>query len=138
MSWNDVQESAWRSPAMVQHIKASPVDIPMGRSDGRGGPTMPVGSRGGGLAPPGSAGPLGYDLVVTDTLSLATGGSVRTAMPRDDLGTVFQKAIDDARMSYVLSYTPANVKPGGWHQVLVKVRKGEKFFVRARQGYFGG
>jgi hypothetical protein len=131
MGWNDVLESAWRSPAMVQHIRASPVDIP--RSDGRG-PAMPAGLRGGGSAPLAP----GNDMVGTDTLSLATGGSVRTATPRDDLGTVFQKAIDDARMSYVLSYTPANVKPGGWHQVLVRVRKGEKFFVRARQGYFGG
>jgi VWFA-related protein len=118
LGWNDVQEAAWRSPAMIQHVRTTAA-LAAGRS-GRAGASIAAAG-----------------MVSSDGLSQATGGSVRTARPGEDLGTVFLKALDDARMSYVLSYTPNNVKPGGWHEVLVKVKKGG-YDVRARQGYFGG
>jgi VWFA-related protein len=48
----------------------------------------------------------------------------------------FKQAIEDFRTSYVLSYAPAGVARGGWHEIGVKVTSGT-YEVRARKGYQG-
>jgi len=118
-----VQELGWRTGAIVDSIVASraPAGIAgTGRSGGRGTGVMVSG------------------VGLLDTLALSTGGSSRTVGAAGRaIGDAFVRVLDDARTSYVLSYTPLNVNRGGWHDVVIRVKKGS-YQVRARQGYFGG
>jgi hypothetical protein len=54
----------------------------------------------------------------------------------ENLSETFLAAIEDFRTSYVLRYTPAGVKPEGWHEVTVSVKQ-RNYTVRARRGYRG-
>jgi VWFA-related protein len=49
----------------------------------------------------------------------------------------FEAVFDDFRQSYVLRYTPARVRPDGWHEIQVKIERRGNYTVRARKGYFG-
>ena len=49
----------------------------------------------------------------------------------------FKKIFDVFRQSYVLRYRPANVQPGGWHEIKVSLAKRGRFDIKARRGYFG-
>lgn len=56
----------------------------------------------------------------------------------DILESRFTRALQDFRTSYVLRYTPEGVARSGWHDVHVRVTKGNgKYVVRARRGYWG-
>ena len=45
--------------------------------------------------------------------------------------------IAEFRQSYVIQYTPRDVAPGGWHEVVVRVKGVDRDGVRTRAGYFG-
>lgn len=47
----------------------------------------------------------------------------------------FKTALEAFRHSYTLYYTPTNVPPGGWHDIVVKVPRPGTYDVQARQGY---
>ena len=71
-------------------------------------------------------------------ITWATGGSLRVLKPRDAIGDAFVRAIEEARSTYRLSFTPGGVKPGGWHHIEVRVKRKGDYVVRTRSGYFGG
>ena len=48
-----------------------------------------------------------------------------------------RRALDWFRAAYVLRYRATGVAPGGWHEVRVRIRRGDGYDVRARRGYFG-
>jgi hypothetical protein len=66
-----------------------------------------------------------------------TGGELFEHRPDDALPALFRRIIDGFRTKYLLRYTPAGVAPGGWHEIVVRV-KGRSYTVRARKGYQGG
>jgi VWFA-related protein len=63
-----------------------------------------------------------------------TGGEVVVANRSSDLQAVFVKIVADFKMRYVLTYSPNNVAPSGWHPIEVRL-KNKKGDVRARRGY---
>lgn len=85
-----------------------------------------------------SSGPyvLGPNLPALKTMVARTGGALYTKAS-GTLVTRFQRALDDFRAGYLLSYSPAGVPPGGWHDIAVRT-KNPKYTVRARGGYDGG
>ena len=48
-----------------------------------------------------------------------------------------RRALDWFRAAYVLRYRATGVTPAGWHELRVRVKRGEGYDVRARRGYFG-
>jgi len=68
------------------------------------------------------------------TLAEETGGDLIVAGQSGDLHAVFEKIVAEFKMRYVLSYSPQNVAPDGWHPIQVTM-KGKKGEVRARRGY---
>jgi len=70
-------------------------------------------------------------------LTEQTGGRLFTIESTRDLSGVFLEVLDEFRQRYLLSYSPAGVSPGGWHQLTVRV-KGRDATVRARPGYLAG
>ena len=67
----------------------------------------------------------------------ATGGRFRTVSDQSPLTDAFRTALDEFRTGYVLWYTPADVAPGGWHTIQVRVKQ-PRYVVRARNGYDAG
>ena len=63
-----------------------------------------------------------------------TGGRVFYADSERTLQKTLGDVLDEFKQRYVLSYTPRNVRPGGWHTLEVKVR-GNRGQVTARRGY---
>ena len=63
-----------------------------------------------------------------------TGGRVFYADSERTLQKTLGDVLDEFKQRYVLSYTPRNVRPGGWHTLAVKVR-GNRGEVTARRGY---
>ena len=63
-----------------------------------------------------------------------TGGRVFYADSERTLQKTFGDVLDEFKQRYVLSFTPRNVRPGGWHTLEVKVR-GNRGQVTARRGY---
>jgi VWFA-related protein len=63
-----------------------------------------------------------------------TGGQLIVAGSSGHLRDVFVKIVSEFKTRYVLTYSPTNVAPSGWHpiEVHLKNKKGE---VRARRGY---
>ena len=51
------------------------------------------------------------------------------------LTSTFRRAFEDFRSGYMLRYSPRGVAKPGWHTIDVKVRGGNKYQVRARNGY---
>ena len=51
-----------------------------------------------------------------------TGGRVFYADSERTLQKTFNDVLDEFKQRYVLSFTPRNVRPGGWHTLEVKVR----------------
>jgi VWFA-related protein len=68
------------------------------------------------------------------TLAGESGGDLIVASQSGDLHAVFAKIVAEFKMRYVLSYSPQNVAPSGWHPIDVTL-KGKKGEVRARRGY---
>jgi Mg-chelatase subunit ChlD len=84
-------------------------------------------------APGGRTGPT---LDTMRDVARTTGGQVVEIDADENLSETFLAAIEDFRTSYVLRYTPAGVKPEGWHEVTVSVKQ-RNYTVRARRGYRG-
>ena len=70
-------------------------------------------------------------------LSETTGGKLFKVESTKDLSAAFLSVLDEFRHRYVVSYSPRNVSPDGWHQLIVRVR-GRNATVKARPGYFAG
>ena len=63
--------------------------------------------------------------------------SLRAKIGDDGLANAFLRALDEFRSSYVLRYTPVDVRVSGWREIAVRaVRPGGRYTVRARKGYF--
>ena len=71
-----------------------------------------------------------------EDLTEQTGGRLLDVESRN-LSETFVGILNEFRSRYVLSYTPQGVKPGGWHQLDVRV-KGRRATVKARPGYLAG
>jgi VWFA-related protein len=71
-----------------------------------------------------------------EDLTEQTGGRLLDVESKK-LSETFVGILDEFRSRYVLSYSPRGVKPGGWHQLDVRV-KGRRATVKARPGYLAG
>ena len=69
-------------------------------------------------------------------LADATAGHTVDVTANNDLSREFQRILDEFRSRYVLTFVPAGVRPGGFHRLDVKVRRGG-LTVKARPGYIG-
>jgi tetratricopeptide (TPR) repeat protein len=67
----------------------------------------------------------------------STGGKLHVTelLTEPTLVGTFRKAFEDFRQSYVLRYTPRDVKREGWHEITVGVPSRPNAVVRARRGY---
>jgi VWFA-related protein len=63
-----------------------------------------------------------------------TGGDLIVASQSRDLRAVFVKIVAAFKTRYVLTYSPQNVPPSGWHPLDVRL-KNKRGDVRARRGY---
>lgn len=63
-----------------------------------------------------------------------TGGELIVASQSHDLRAVFVKIVSEFKTRYVLTYSPQNVPPSGWHPLDVRL-KNKRGDVRARRGY---
>jgi Ca-activated chloride channel family protein len=66
-----------------------------------------------------------------------TGGRLFKIESTRSLSAVFLEMLNEFRLRYLLSYSPAGVAQEGWHQLVVRV-KGRNATVRARPGYLAG
>ncbi len=73
--------------------------------------------------------------MLTD-LANATGGLVMPVDSSGELSATFTKILEEFRSRYVLTYSPAGVRAGGFHAVEVRVRR-RGLTVKARPGYVG-
>lgn len=69
-----------------------------------------------------------------DAVVRQTGGTLQRAA---NAAEALRDIVADFRSSYVLRYTPAGVRPGGWHELKVKLTRPGSFTLRARKGYEG-
>jgi hypothetical protein len=85
------------------------------------------------------AGPRGEEMIVQ--AAERTGGQLREQsrfFRASSIARAFKSIFDDFRQSYVLRYSPTNVKGPGWHAISVLVPAAKNATIRARQGYYGG
>lgn len=66
-----------------------------------------------------------------------TGGRLFEVERTANLGAIFLSVLEEFRHRYLLSYTPRNVPPDGWHRLEVRL-KGRRAVVKARPGYLAG
>jgi Ca-activated chloride channel homolog len=66
-----------------------------------------------------------------------TGGRLFEVERTTNLGAIFLSVLEEFRHRYLLSYTPRNVPPDGWHRLEVRL-KGRRAVVKARPGYLAG
>jgi hypothetical protein len=64
-----------------------------------------------------------------------TGGGYYGIPSTGDLAEHLREAIQEFRSRYLLSYAPAGVSTGGWHEIKVRVKKPGRYTVVARKGY---
>jgi VWFA-related protein len=70
-------------------------------------------------------------------LADTTGGALTVVQRDADLAASFVRELEAFRTSYVVRYAPTGVRPEGWHEIRVEIRRSGRFDVRARQGYVG-
>ena len=75
----------------------------------------------------------GQDRFLDDVVRLAGGRRLEVAS-LERLSDTFAEILSESRERYLLSYTPTGVRSGGWHDVVVRVRR-RQAEVRARPGY---
>jgi Ca-activated chloride channel family protein len=68
-------------------------------------------------------------------LAKAGGGRHWAAQKASDLNDLFDKALNELRARYLLTYSPSGVDRAGWHEVKVSL-KNARGDVTARPGYF--
>jgi VWFA-related protein len=66
-----------------------------------------------------------------------TGGRLFEVERTANLRAIFLGVLAEFRHRYLLSYTPRNVPPGGWHRLEVRL-KSRRGSVKARPGYLAG
>jgi hypothetical protein len=66
-----------------------------------------------------------------------TGGRLFLIDTRESIADAFKGALADFRAGYLLRYTPHGVKPDGWHDIVVAVKRPGRFEIWARKGYVG-
>jgi VWFA-related protein len=79
----------------------------------------------------------GQDMI--ERAAARTGGELHNQarfFRASSLVRTFRAIFDDFRQSYVLRYSPSDVKTRGWHTIAVQVPKVRDATIRARQGYF--
>jgi Ca-activated chloride channel family protein len=64
-----------------------------------------------------------------------TGGELLQVKRNADLSNTFVKIVSDFKSRYLLTYSPRQVAPGGWHPIEVKL-KNRRGDVTARRGYW--
>jgi len=70
-------------------------------------------------------------------LATESGGGLYTvSISGGDLSSVFQRALDQFRSSYVLHFTPNGVERTGFHALRVAVKGRKTVQITARRGYF--
>jgi hypothetical protein len=84
--------------------------------------------------------PTEQELKLFDGLPALTGGTYQGPSRGLFAGNVnvvdaIRQAIEEFRQSYVIQYTPREVAPGGWHDVVVLVKGVDPRGVRTRAGY---
>ncbi|HEX5071030.1 MAG TPA: hypothetical protein VFV78_12515 [Vicinamibacterales bacterium] len=69
--------------------------------------------------------------------AVSTGGGLYQdeAISEPTLFSVFAKAFDNFRQSYVLRYSPKGVKRPGWHDITVTVPRDKSVTIKSRNGY---
>jgi VWFA-related protein len=70
-------------------------------------------------------------------LARLTGGSLLEVGTRGDLTPALVGILREFRQRYLLSYSPRDVAPDGWHDITVRLR-GATGVVQARPGYLAG
>lgn len=70
-------------------------------------------------------------------LAALTGGQVFENPDVAALRPTFTRILAEFRQRYLVTYSPRDVAPGGWHQLRVSVR-GRRATVKARPGYMRG
>ena len=70
-------------------------------------------------------------------LATFTGGQVFENPDVAALGPTFTRILAEFRQRYLITYSPRDVAPSGWHQLRVTVR-GRRATVKARPGYMRG
>lgn len=89
------------------------------------------------------AGPTEQEMDLFEGLPALTGGTFQGSgrwgpFARNvNVVAAIRDAIEEFRQSYVIQYTPRDVAPGGWHDVVVRVKGVDPDGVRTRAGYFG-
>ena len=138
------EKMAQRADAVVHiavGVGAMPPPPPTSRSrtvmTARGGVTV-IDNNVGGVPP--SVANLLRGRAALQSIVEATGGRILAIDLRGSIGEAFRALIDEFRTGYVLAYTPKGVKRGGWHEIVVDVKKAVpgKVEIRARKGYAGG
>jgi VWFA-related protein len=74
---------------------------------------------------------------VLTELVAPTAGQVIPLGVGDSISRGFKAMLDDFRASYVLQYVAQGVRPEGWHEITVAVKKRGRYDIRARKGYMG-
>ena len=69
--------------------------------------------------------------------ALRTGGDRHQSRFGDPAVRTFAQILDEFRQSYVLRYSPQDVKGPGWHSVSVQVPAQPSLTIKSRSGYFG-
>jgi Ca-activated chloride channel family protein len=70
-------------------------------------------------------------------LCAQTGGRLLSAGPTKKIGETFLEVLAEFRHRYLLSYVPQGVPKGGWHRLVVRVKK-RHANIEARPGYLSG
>jgi Ca-activated chloride channel homolog len=70
-------------------------------------------------------------------LATESGGSVLVAERSDQLRETFVRVVNEFKSRYVLTYTPRDVAPGGWHSIAVDLTR-QRADITARRGYLRG
>jgi VWFA-related protein len=78
--------------------------------------------------------PWSYGRQYLPLLAADTGGSILTAERADRLRETFVGVVRDFKSRYLLTYTPRDVAPGGWHSVDVRLKR-QPAEITARRGY---
>jgi VWFA-related protein len=72
---------------------------------------------------------------LVDIAKLTGGREIHESLLRRQMSGPIREALDEARASYVLRYTPKGVPESGWHPITVKVTKPGRYDIRVRPGY---
>jgi hypothetical protein len=65
-----------------------------------------------------------------------TTGGARVAY--EGMFETLSRVLEGYRQSYIVTYVPDHVAPGGWHEIRVVTPSAGRYTVRTRKGYWGG